>query len=404
MPSSHTWIALSIAVCITPAAFALDDWDLYVLKLVNRARQDPAGEAARIGSDLIDTTPPRPPLAYMTTVGNAATNHTNWMHANLGHINSPDGPDSFTFYETMDGLPTGTPATGTPGFTGVNVGARITAAGFTWDQSQENLSALVSTEPIPIDQALLDENHWVWWESDADRAIMLSADYTVFGHHVESRSFTPPLGGLDPPYSNINYATMDFARPGGVVKTYMLGVLYRDLDGDGAWTPRNVGDPQREGLGSVVYAVYRAGTTTLLTIGTTLGNGAFSINRPDGTYDIQFNNVPGTPTGKLRIENVTVAGQNVDVGDHNVRAVAAADFNGDGHVDGDDLAVFRACSTRMGVPYSTSALPAGCPPPVTGSSHVAPDFDRDGDVDLQDLAVFQRCYSGAAAPAANCTD
>ncbi len=46
-------------------AFAAVDWDLYMLRLVNRARQDPGGEHSRIGSSAqpasISSTKPRCP-------------------------------------------------------------------------------------------------------------------------------------------------------------------------------------------------------------------------------------------------------------------------------------------------------------------------------------------------------
>ena len=63
---------------------------------------------------------------------------------------------------------------------------------------------------------------------------------------------------------------------------------------------------------------------------------------------------------------------------------AAADFDHDCDVDGDDFNAFKTCASRSGVPPGP-----GC---ATG------DLDHDGDVDMDDFGIFQRCYSGAANP------
>jgi hypothetical protein len=62
-------------------------------------------------------------------------------------------------------------------------------------------------------------------------------------------------------------------------------------------------------------------------------------------------------------------------------AFSPADFNEDGYVNQDDLAVFTACMTG-----------ADQGPVVPGCEQ--PDFDRDGDVDLDDFGDFQICISG----------
>ncbi len=68
----------------------------------------------------------------------------------------------------------------------------------------------------------------------------------------------------------------------------------------------------------------------------------------------------------------------------------AADFDGDGDVDGEDLATFVSCRSGPMIP-------------LTGDCAKA-DFDRDGNVDQSDLGLFQRCYGGpGVAVAADCT-
>lgn len=65
--------------------------------------------------------------------------------------------------------------------------------------------------------------------------------------------------------------------------------------------------------------------------------------------------------------------------------IVSADFNADGHVDGDDLALFEACASGPAIPLSPECQDR--------------DLDGDGDVDQADLARFQLCYSGPDNPA-----
>ncbi len=293
------------------------DWDLVMLRFVNRARLDPAGEAARLGSSVVDSRAPVPPLAYDRASGLCSTNHNTWMHLNLGNIASGTAPDSFTHYETVNGQSSGAPATSTPGYTGATLGTRMTAAGMNWGSVGENILVSYSSNTITIDLAKMTSNHKGWWESSGHRNNMLSTSYTSFGHHVESRAFTPPRGGLSAPVDNIMFATENFAKPLASPRYYVFGVLYEDIDGNSVWTPKQVGDPTREGLAGVPFTVRVAGTATVVASDTTMDNGAFSAKLADGTYDVRFtgSNLPG---GVLTIANVVIAGVNVDAGDWDV--------------------------------------------------------------------------------------
>jgi len=302
---------------LTSEVNAQSDWDLYMLRLVNRARQDPSGEAVRIGSSVMDTRPAVAPLAYDLTIAQAAKNHNDWMHNNLGGIASSKVPDSFSHYETLDGLETGAPATGTPNYTGVGVDDRVTFVGFVWDRVGENILNTGSSVSLPINQSLIEDNHFGWWESDGHRNAMLSGEFAVFGHYAESRAITPPIGNINPPYDNLHFATQDYARPFNHPQTYILGLLYEDKNNSGNWSPKNSDDPMREGLGGAQYEVFIANTNTSVTTGTTMANGAFSINIDDGTYDIEFT-ASAIPGGSLTVSNITVSGQNVDAGDYEI--------------------------------------------------------------------------------------
>jgi hypothetical protein len=303
------------ADCVAPVGGAAQtDWDLVMLRLVNRARLDPAGEAARLGSSVVDSRPPVPPLAYDRATGLCATNHNTWMHLNFGNIASGRSPDSFTHYETVDGNSTGAPATSTPGYTGATLGARMTAAGMAWGSIGENILTAFSSNTIPVDEAKMITNHKGWWGSTGHRNNMLSTSYTSFGHKVESQTFAPPRGGLNAPVDNLQFATENFARPLSNPRNHVFGVLFEDIDGNGVWTPRQVGDANREGLAGVAFTVRVAGTTTVVATDTTMDNGAFSARVADGSYDVRFTG-SSLPGGMLTITGVTVSGANVDVGD-----------------------------------------------------------------------------------------
>ena len=306
-----------VAAAPLPPNLRDTDWELYMLRLVNRARRDPAGEPARIGSAVTDTRSPVPPLAYDLLLANSATSHNTWMHDNLGAITSGHAPDSFTHYETLDGLSTGPAATDTPSYTGAMLGDRITAAGYQWNSVGENILTNYSTQDMPITQARIDSYHRAWWESSGHRNNMLSANYSSFGFQIESRAFTPPRGGLNAPIDNLLFTTQDFGRPLSIPRTYLLGLLYWDHDRNAAWTPRAVDDPLREGLMDVNFQVWLNGTTTVAASGTTLGNGAFSARVASGVYDVVFTDAR-LPGGQFRIEDVTIATANVDLGDFQI--------------------------------------------------------------------------------------
>jgi len=302
------------ADCPDPTALRDTDWNLYMLRLVNRARTDPAGEPARIGSSVTDPSAPVPPLAYDLLVGDAAKNHNDWMHDNLGSVPSGRTPDTFSHYETLDGLSNGTPATGTIGYTGANVGQRFNTVGYAWGTYGENILTNYATFDLSVDRSRIDASHRGWWESAGHRSNMLYPSFTAFGFHIESRTFEPPRGGLNAPFDNILFATQDFGRPLNSPRTHILALVYRDMDNNGAWTPRQVGDPLREGLSGVNFEVYSANTPTLVAFGTTLGNGGLSVRVADGTYDLVLTD-PAFSGGQFVIQGIVIVGANVDAGD-----------------------------------------------------------------------------------------
>lgn len=308
------------AQCGQPPSSASEqmDWDLYMLRLVNRARLDPAGEAARIGSSVTDNSTPVQPLAYAVLVGQAATNHNDWMHDSLGMIATSSSPDSFTHFESVDGTSSGDAATGTPGFTGKRISDRMNAVGFTWNNVGENILVRWGFSDLPVTQSMIEANHKGWWESTGHRNNMLNSNYAAFGHRAETRAITPPIGNLSGSVNFLHYATQNFARPSSGGR-YAFGLLFTDRDANGSWTPRQHDDPLREGLADIAFEVFDTGTANSVATGETMDSGAFSVLLSDGAYDVVFTDASLTG-GSFAINNVVVSGTNLDVGDHDALA------------------------------------------------------------------------------------
>ncbi len=80
------------------------------------------------------------------------------------------------------------------------------------------------------------------------------------------------------------------------------------------------------------------------------------------------------------------------------------DFDDDGDVDNDDVAVFTACTTGPTILYDAQNLPGGCTL-VPDGGLIEADFDGNGDVSQLDFATFQKCISGENVPGdPNCAD
>lgn len=301
----------------TPNLYAVSDWDIYMLRLVNRARLDPAGEAVRLGSTVVDTRTPVPALAYDVLVARSARNHNTWMHDNLGNIATTSAPDSFSHYETVDGTSTGTPATSLPNYTGATLGTRVTYAGYSWGSVGENILTNWSSSTIILDQARYSSMHKGWWESTDHRNNMLSSNFAAFGFYAESRTFTPPRGNLNAPADNIMYATQNFGRTLSQPRNHIFGLLYKDYNLDGRWSPRDAGDPLREGISSALVEVFVANSSTAVVATQTSEAGSYSVRLADGSYDIVFSS-PTIPGGSTMVTGINISGANTDAGDERI--------------------------------------------------------------------------------------
>jgi hypothetical protein len=373
---------LAILIVAAPAAAqstadqVATDWDLHMLRLVNRARTDPAGEDVRQGTSYNETAVA--PLGYDLQVGRAAQNHNEWMGLNRNNPainnpwNDPPLPESFTHCETLDGQWDGPPATGTPGYSGVLSSDRLEYVGFDWWACGENI--LWRSNTPTINAALIESNHAEWWTSDGHRENMVDGDFALFGHHAAND---------DDHWATQNFALLNSAEG---PQTNILGLLYRDRDTSSDWTPQAADEPLREGLGGIAFSVLPAAGGPEVASGVTLDNGGYCVGVEDGTYDLLFTDLR-LPGGSIRLEDIAVSGVNVDAGDTQVvLPTVAGDANADDAVDAIDASLLQAAwGARPGdAHYNRDA-----------------DFNGDGRTNLHDAFILNQNWghTGGRSPA-----
>ena len=173
----------------------------YLLELMNRARLDPAGEAARMGIDLnanlaagtIKATA-KQVLAPNALLEQAATAHSSWMIAN----------DIFSHTGVGGSLP----------------GARITAAGYHFGTWGENVGLTAGSGAIDV-QTAIDQLNTSLFLSQEHRVNTLGEGFREVGLGAEVGIFTS--GGTD---YNAMLLTQDFGLSG--TARFLTGVAYTD--------------------------------------------------------------------------------------------------------------------------------------------------------------------------------
>tara|TARA_R110002020_G_scaffold332195_1_gene547620 strand:- start:1925 stop:4156 length:2232 start_codon:yes stop_codon:yes gene_type:complete len=192
---------------------ALSAAEQLMIEMINRARLDPLGEAARFGIDLneglsadtLDGTP-RQALAPNDLLHASSEAHSNWMLAN----------DIFSH----------------TGANGSSPGDRMAAAGYEFTgryANGENLTWRGSTGSIDLDTLMEENHHKALFLSSGHRANMLSDFYREIGVSQQAGIFTS--SGRD---YNASMVTVNFALSGAPV--FLTGVSYADTDGDGFYS------------------------------------------------------------------------------------------------------------------------------------------------------------------------
>lgn len=250
----------------------------YMLELVNRARLDPAAEAARYGVNLGSiSTASKQPLAASQLLTSAARGHSQWML----------DTDAFSH----------------SGSAGSDPGDRMQAAGYAFTGNWswgENISWQGTTGALNATAAIADQ-HAGLFRSSGHRANILNDGFKEVGIGAVTGGFQG---------YNASMVTQDFARSGSA--TFLTGVAYNDANGDKFYTPG-------EAMGGVRVAMQRSGGTSVAT--TTGTAGGYEKSLAAGTYTATFSG--GGLPAEVAMQ-VAIADRNVKIDLIGRDAVAAS--------------------------------------------------------------------------------
>ncbi len=250
----------------TPTAY-----EQYMLELINRARANPAAEAARQGIDLnqglsANTISPaaKAPLAWDMSLIDAARAHSKWML------------DTDSFSHT--------------GVGGSSPGDRMTDAGYGFSGSWswgENI-AIRWGAGTAITSSTVEAMESGLFKSAGHRTNILGESFREVGIGLQTGDYQGSAGMT---------GTQDFARTAGM--PFLTGVTFDDKDGDNFYDPG-------ESLGVVlVKAVSSTGATYQTT---SWDAGGYQIDLPAGTYSVSFSGggLAGTTTKTATIGSANV--------------------------------------------------------------------------------------------------
>jgi Ca2+-binding RTX toxin-like protein len=281
-----------------------------MLELVNRARLDPLGEAARFGIDLNqDLAPgtisgaPKPPVAMNNLLANAARGHSQWM------INTD------TFSHTGAG--------------GSDPGARMTAAGYQFTGSWtwgENIAWQGTTGAVDLTAFIIAEHRGLFL-SAGHRENTLNATFREIGIGQSGGVFTQSGTNY-----NASMVTQDYAKTGS--NFFVLGVAYNDANGDEVYT---VGEARP----SVHMAVQLSGGGALLSADGG-SSGGYELGVAAGTYNISFSG--GGLPGSMTVQAVLAQNLKLDV------------VNGDTIKTSDDITLEAGASKAVALGVDSIAI------------------------------------------------
>jgi hypothetical protein len=240
------------------------------VELINRARMDPLGEAARYGlGDLNAGLPPgtisaapKQVLAPNFLLNDAARAHSQWQL------------DTDVFSHTGAGA--------------TSPGQRMTNASYTFSGSWswgENISWSGSTGSFDANAAVAEQHRGLFL-SAGHRENILGDSFREVGIGALAGQFTP--GGGDPRTYNALMTTEDFARSG--TKVFVTGVSYNDNDGNKFYS-------MGEGVAGRAFELLSGNTVTGSAAGMSAGGYAIGV----------------TATGVMELR-VTGAGLAADIG------------------------------------------------------------------------------------------
>lgn len=247
-----------------------------MLELVNRARANPAAEAARFGIDLNQglapgtiTPDPKQPLAFQPQLISSARAHSDWMLS----------VDVFSH----DGVNASTP------------GDRMESAGYVFSGSWgwgENIAWRGSTGMIDAN-AIVIAQHEGLFKSPGHRENICEGFFDEVGIGARTGAFT----SLGTAYNAV-MATQNFARSASTPGPLVLGVVYRDTNRDGAYSAG-------EGLAGVTVT---PASGDYYAVTSASGGYAFPMASTSGTLEVTFSGA-SLPSPVAR--TVTLSSSNV---------------------------------------------------------------------------------------------
>jgi Cysteine-rich secretory protein family/RTX calcium-binding nonapeptide repeat (4 copies) len=264
-----------------------------ILELVNRARLDPAAEAARYGialnegvpaGDTISTASKQPLAMNETLLGTARTHSQDMIDRDYFAHDTPEGVDPFQ---------------------------RMNNAGYNFTTAGENIADLTSSNPISNQDSILlhqflfvDTN----FPGRGHRINILDSDFQEIGVGQASGEYH---GLGSPGGSNASMLTEDFGTRGN--QQFLTGVSYADADHDNFYS---IG----EGRGSMLVALAAPGNPST----STGGAGGYSLTVNSGVQTVTFSG--GGLTSQISVAVAIAAHTNakVDVIDQGVIATSVS--------------------------------------------------------------------------------
>jgi serralysin len=225
---------------------AQQDREQLLLELINRARMDPVGEAARHGIDLNSglaagtiSTAPKQVLASNAQLSQSAANHGADMANN----------DFFSH----------------TGSNGSSIGTRIGAAGYQYNYAGENIAWSGTTGTLDVNAAVYS-NHKALFVSAGHRTNILEDSFEEIGLSVIYTTGYNPAGSKGP--WNAQIMTQNFGMK-SASNIFVTGVSYTDTDNDNFYS---VG----ESLANLQVAIHNGGSVVATT--TTSASGGYALS------------------------------------------------------------------------------------------------------------------------------
>jgi hypothetical protein len=256
-----------------------------ILELVNRARLDPAAEAARYGialnegvaaADTISTASKQPLAMNETLLGTARAHSQDMIDRDYFAHDTPEGVTPFQ---------------------------RMTNAGYNFTTAGENIALTTSSNPI-TNQNTIDLHQFLFVDLNfpgrGHRVNILNGDYQEIGVGQATGNFQG---------SNGSALTEDFGTRGN--QQFLTGVSYADADHDNFYS---IG----EGRGSMLVGVTTGGSTS------TGAAGGYSLAVSSGLRTVTFSG--GGLTSAINVSVSIAANTNakVDVIDQGTIATSAS--------------------------------------------------------------------------------